>query len=36
MMVVAQNNELEFQKLLEHQPFEAKDQHVEHPPTKHL
>jgi len=34
MIVVAWNNELAFQRLVEHHPFHGKDQHVEHPPPK--
>ncbi len=37
MMVVAWNNELIFQRLVEHHPFYGKDQHVEHlPPERNL
>jgi hypothetical protein len=34
MKAIAQNNELEFQRLLEHHPFYRQDPYVEHPLNK--
>jgi hypothetical protein len=36
MMGIARNNELEFQRPLEHHPFWEKGPHVEHPLTGHF
>jgi len=36
MKAIAQNNELESQRLLEHHPFYRKDPYVEHPLMRHL
>ncbi len=36
MKVIAQNSELEFQRLPKHHPFQGKDPHVEHLLTYHF
>jgi hypothetical protein len=33
-MIVAQNNEFKFQRLLKHHPIYGEGQHAKHPPTR--